>query len=141
MTMPDEKTGCQNCQGRDAKKDIPKKYLTQSMCGVCYRKYQTLNWEGRQKYEEKTNTTAAEPVKKFGTASSLRVNHEHQRNKFAKDIVQPYTKGGYINRDFVKLYPDQAKKMFHPSELNKVHYGMKGNASRTNPKYDHESGV
>ena len=31
---------------------------------------------------------------------------EKQREKYAKDLVQPYNKDGSINKDFKKLYPN-----------------------------------
>lgn len=35
------------------------------------------------------------------------------------DLVQPYTKDGTVNSDFVKLYPDKAANMFSEQELRK----------------------
>ena len=50
--------------------------------------------------------------------------------KHTGDMVQPWKGGGHINPDFVKLYPEQANKMFHPTELKKVRDGFKGDGSR-----------
>lgn len=109
----------------------------QARCAVCYREYTTLNWKGRQKLHDRAGATKRQSVAPGIIAEQKR---QWQRDKFAKDIIQPF-KGTGINPDFVKHYPDQAAKMFHPSEIRKVQRGGRGDASRSNPAYEHQRGI
>jgi hypothetical protein len=36
--------------------------------------------------------------------------HERQRKDFAKEILQPYDRGGKPNEKFIEAYPEEAKE-------------------------------
>lgn len=44
-------------------------------------------------------------------------DHNRQRKDYAKEILQPYTKEGKPNEDFVAAYPEESKEYgFLPSD-------------------------
>lgn len=51
--------------------------------------------------------------------SSGHASYNRQRDfeDHQADIAQPYTKDGKPSRDFISLYPEQAKKMFNEKDL------------------------
>jgi len=45
---------------------------------------------------------------------------QHQRDRYAKDILQPFEGAGDPNLEFVKAYPDKVKDYFTPEQLRKL---------------------
>lgn len=130
---------CDNCH--DVPANTPTKYVTTAVCGKCYREYRVYNFLGQQKYRGGVQYETAKYSKHMAPVHIINDQKRRwQRDKHAADIVQPY-KGSAINPAFVKLYPDQARKMFAPSELKKVAYGIRGDARKSNPEYAHQHGV
>jgi hypothetical protein len=46
---------------------------------------------------------------------------KHDRQKFAKDLLQPW-RAGEPSREFINAYPEKAKKMFTNQELRRAKY-------------------
>lgn len=54
------------------------------------------------------------------SGQSAAAARDKDREDNAADLVQPWDAKGKANRDFARLYPDQAKEMFSESELKEL---------------------
>ena len=77
--------------------------MASKVCTNCGRKYQ---YQVKLIYEPKTDTFYCLHDNDFVSSGYELSCIKKQREKYAKDIVQPYNLDGATNKDFKKLYPN-----------------------------------
>ena len=58
----------------------------------------------------------------YNVGTGTRTRLQEQRNKYAKDLIQPYIGGERFNPDFKKAYPDKALEMVKEGVITKKEY-------------------
>lgn len=53
------------------------------------------------------------------SVNSVQHNRDRDREDHARDLIQPRDANGYPSAEFIKEYPEEAKKLFSEEELEK----------------------